>query len=258
MATVKAGNQPVTGDVVFRACTSTEEFQECVKLQKAIWDFADADVLPVRLFVVGTKIGGQIFGAFDSAGRMVGFCIAIPGIRNGKAYLHSHMLGVLPQYQDRRVGRSLKLMQREDALARGIPLIEWTFDPLEVKNAFFNIERLGVIVRRYVPNQYGVTSSALHGGLPTDRLVAEWWVGSERVKAVVEGQARMPVLLRRIAVPANISEIKKRDRNAALKIQDRLREEFLDAFENSLTVTGFERGDSDDAYLLEKIEGPIL
>ena len=95
-------------------------------------------------------------------GRMIAFCLAIPGLKpGGKPYLHSHMLGVLPEYRNAGIGRQLKLRQRDDALARGIDLIEWTFDPLEIKNAYFNVERLGAIVRRYVRNQYGTTSAAL-------------------------------------------------------------------------------------------------
>ncbi len=121
---------------------------------------------------------------------MVGFCFAIPGVKpNGQAYLHSHMLGVLPEYRNSGIGRRLKLRQRDEALARGIKLIEWTFDPLELKNAFFNIERLGAIVRRYSENQYGVTQSPLHGGLPTDRCIAEWWIDSPRVRRVLAGGA---------------------------------------------------------------------
>src|SRR5208283_845949 len=108
-----------------------------------------------------------------------------PGIKPGpKTYLHSHMLGVLPEYRDAGIGRTLKLTQRDEARARGIDLIEWTFDPLEIKNAFFNIERLGAIVRRFVLNQYGTTSSPLNAGLPTDRCTAEWWISSPRVLAI--------------------------------------------------------------------------
>ena len=98
------------------------------------------------------------------------------------------MMGVLPEYRNRGVGRLLKLAQRDDAIKTGINLIEWTFDPLELKNAFFNIERLGAIVRRYVPNQYGTTTSHLHGGLPTDRCVAEWHVSSIRVADILSGE----------------------------------------------------------------------
>ncbi len=154
-----------------RALTTIQEFEEAVELQKVIWGFADIELLPRRLFVVANKIGGQTLGAFDGE-RMVAFLIAIPGVKShGSHYLHSHMLGTLREYRDRGLGRQLKLMQREDALARGFKLVEWTFDPLEIKNAFFNMERLGAIVRRFVPNQYGTTSSHLHGGLPTDRFL---------------------------------------------------------------------------------------
>ena len=235
-------------ELTYRVCESVEDFHKCVALQKTVWRFDDADLLPTRLFVVGQKIGGQVFGAFDGR-RLAGFCLAIPGIRNGKTYLHSHMLGVLPEYQDKHVGRSLKLMQRDDALARGIPLLEWTFDPLELKNAFFNLERLGVIVRRYVPNQYGASSSALQHGLPTDRLVAEWWVAGVAVRKAAE---------RRIVCPSDILAIKERDSKTALAVQTRLREEFQDAICNGFIVTGFERGEKESAYLLEKTEVPTL
>ena len=127
--------------------------------------------------------------------------MAIPGLKpGGKTYLHSHMLGVLPEYRNARVGRALKLAQRDDALSRGIDLIEWTFDPLEIKNAFFNMERLGAIVRRYVPNQYGTTSSPLHGGLPTDRCIAEWWISSPRVNGRLGGQAFRTAIRWKIAL----------------------------------------------------------
>ncbi len=174
--------------IEIRALSTEAEFAEAVDLQKRIWNFADIELLPVRLFVVANKVGGHSFGAYDGA-RMVGFLLAIPGIKAGAtSYLHSHMLGVLSEYRDLGLGRKLKLRQRDDAIARGIDLVEWTFDPLEIKNAFFNMERLGAIVRRYVENQYGTTSSPLHGGLPTDRCTAEWWVASERVKRILAGE----------------------------------------------------------------------
>src|SRR5579859_7836312 len=114
-----------------RALTIHAEFNDAVRLQQEIWGFKDVELLPLRLFVVATKIGGQAFGAFDGK-RMVGFCLAIPGLKaGGKSYLHSHMLGVLPEYRDAKVGKRLKLAQRDEALSRGIDLIEWTFDPLE-------------------------------------------------------------------------------------------------------------------------------
>jgi predicted GNAT superfamily acetyltransferase len=255
---VATGQTGSTPELTYRACESTEDFHKCVELQKTVWRFADEDLLPTRLFVVGHKIGGQVFGAFDANGKLAGFALAIPALRHGKSYLHSHMLGVLPEYQNFHVGRRLKLMQRDDAIARGIPLLEWTFDPLELKNAFFNIMRLGAIVQRYVPNQYGASSSALQHGLPTDRLVAEWWVESDHAKDVVAGKVAACTAERRIACRADILEVKQSDSKTALAVQTRLRDEFQAAFREGYIVTGFERGDKESAYLLEKMVGPAL
>src|SRR5271168_211692 len=171
--------------IVVRKCSSIEEFHGCVALEKEIWGEEDLEVEPVTLFVVAAETGGQVLGAFDGK-RMVGFTLAVAGFREGTIFLHSHMTGVLAEYRDRGVGRALKLFQREDALGRGIRLIVWTFDPLEIRNAHFNLNRLGAIARKYLPNLYGLTTSPLHRGLPTDRLLAEWQLDSERVVAAVE------------------------------------------------------------------------
>jgi predicted GNAT superfamily acetyltransferase len=238
-----------------RALSAHTDLEAAVRLQQEIWGFEEIELLPLRLFVVATKVGGQAFGAFDGR-RMVGFCLAIPGMKpGGKSYLHSHMLGVLPEYQNAGVGRTLKLAQREDALQRPLELIEWTFDPLEIKNAFFNMERLGAIVRRYVLNQYGTTSSHLHGGLPTDRCIAEWWIGSERAKTIIAGQEfkRNPVEAR-IAIPADIAAIRASDPKRAREIQLKASEEFRDAFDRGLTVIGFERSEETGTYLLGQWE----
>jgi predicted GNAT superfamily acetyltransferase len=121
---------------------------------------------------------------------MVGFAMSMPGILDGEAYLHSHMLAVQPEYRNAGIGRKLKLAQREEAIARGIQRMEWTFDPLEIKNAYLNITRLGAVVHSYTPNFYGVFSSRLQAGLPTDRLHAEWWMDSPRVQATLNEAAR--------------------------------------------------------------------
>src|SRR5437016_4107211 len=138
------------GRLTVRPLNGHDDFAEAVRLQKIIWGFEDLELLPVRFFVVASRIGGQTFGAFDGD-RMAGFLLAIPGIKreSGMQYIHSHMLGVLNEYRNAGAGRALKLAQRDDALARGIQLIEWSFDPFEAKNAYFNFERLGVIARRY-------------------------------------------------------------------------------------------------------------
>ncbi len=236
--------------IEIRGLSGLEELNEAVRLQKEIWGFADIELLPLRLFVVAQKVGGQTLGAFDG-GRMVGFLLAIPGLKQGTMYLHSHMMGVLPEYRNLGVGRRLKLAQREEALSRGIRLVEWTFDPLELKNAYFNIERLGAIVRRYVRNQYGTTSSPLHGGLPTDRCVAEWHLDSPRVRAVVEGRGaeRGPVL-ERIAIPADIAEIRAREPEKARSIQAAASDRFEECFRQGLAVIGFENTVESGVYLL--------
>lgn len=236
-----------------RALTGHAEIADTVRLQRAVWGYSDAELIPAALFVVATKIGGQVFGAFDGA-RMVGFCLALPGIRQGQAgYLHSHMLAVLPEYRDRHIGRSLKLAQREEALARGVELIEWTFDPLERKNAFFNIERLGAVVRRYVVNQYGTTTSRLHGSLPTDRCVAEWWLRSPRVDAALAAKPLpRPAIAARIEVPANIDELRHEAPAEARGIQAGISGRFLECFRGGLAVVGFERTERAGVYLLGK------
>ena len=217
--------------IEIRALEAHAELDAAVGLQNEIWGYAPGEAVPLQMFIIAAGTGGQVFGAFE-AGRMVGFCLAFAAIKpDGRPYLYSHMLGVRPECRDRHLGRALKLEQRREALARGIELVEWTFDPLELKNAYFNIEVLGAIARRYLPDHWGPTSSPLHGSVPTDRLVAEWWLrgplpggrGSER-----------------IAVPTEIGE--------ARRVQAAIGARFLDCFGRGLAVVGFERG----TYLLGK------
>jgi predicted GNAT superfamily acetyltransferase len=239
--------------VVIRNCEGIEELRKCVALQKEIWNFSDAELVPLRMFVVAEKIGGQVMGAFDGK-QMIGFALSIPGNRSGHLYLHSHMLAVRKQYRNSGVGRRLKLFQRQDAIARGIELIEWTFDPLEIKNAYLNIEKLGAIARRYNINQYGITSSPLQGGLPSDRLIAEWWLKSKRVQALLENGKRTSFTCETtIVVPAQIYEWKAgaETRSQAQQVQERNREQFLRHFSDGLAVLGYERnGQGDGKFLL--------
>lgn len=242
-----------TGSIELRHCKGIEDFRACVALQKEVWNFTDAELVPLRMFVVADKVGGQVMGAFDGK-EMVGFALSIPGTRSGHIYLHSHMLAVRKDQRNGGLGRRLKLMQREDALARGIELIEWTFDPLEIKNAYLNIEKLGAVVRRYNINQYGITSSPLQGGLPSDRLIAEWWLKSKRVHALLENGSK-PAVPREtaISVPAQIYEWKAaaETRTKAQQVQERNREQFLTAFAKGLTVVGYERdADGNGKFLL--------
>ena len=234
-----------TASLTIRKCDALEEMHACFALQKEVWRFSDAELVPVRIFVLATKIGGHVIGAFDGR-ELIGFAMAIPGMRGGHSYLHSHMLAVRQQYRNAGLGRRLKFFQREEALARGFELMEWTFDPLEIKNAYLNIEKLGAIARRYNVNQYGITSSPLQGGLPSDRLVAEWWMKSERVSRLLGGKG-MPRLERRVCVevPAQIYEWKgsAATRTRALEVQERNRALLTDAFGAGLSVLGYERDD---------------
>jgi predicted GNAT superfamily acetyltransferase len=229
--------------IVIRRCHDIEELRRAVALQKEVWNFTDAELVPLRLFVVAEKVGGQVLGAFDGT-EMVGFALAVPGVRGGHSYLHSHMLAVRTEYRNGGLGRRIKLFQREEALERGIELIEWTFDPLEIKNAYLNIEKLGAIVRRYTINQYGITTSPLQGGLPTDRLIAEWWLKSRRVERLLaNGSVPSQEVVTRISVPAQIYEWKASPatRSRAEEVQERNREQFLTAFAKGMAVVGYER-----------------
>jgi predicted GNAT superfamily acetyltransferase len=230
--------------MVIRKCHQLDEMRACVALQKEVWSFSDAELVPLRMFVVADKVGGQVIGAFQGeGGEMAGFALAIPGARGGHSYLHSHMLAVRKQHQNAGLGRRIKLFQRDDALARGFELIEWTFDPLEIKNAYLNIEKLGAIARRYAVNQYGITSSPLQGGLPSDRLVAEWWLKSKRVETLLQaGRLRIGTQVT-ISVPAQIYKWKASPatRSQAKEVQDRNREQFVKAFADGLAVLGYER-----------------
>jgi predicted GNAT superfamily acetyltransferase len=229
--------------IVIRKCQQLDEMRACVALQKEVWNFSDAELVPLRMFVVAEKVGGQVIGAF-TGNEMLGFALSVPGVRGRNSYLHSHMLAVRKEHQDSGVGRRMKFFQRADALARGFELIEWTFDPLEIKNAYLNIEKLGAIVRRYSVNQYGITSSPLQGGLPTDRLVAEWWLKSRRVEMLLKEGKKPPVeTATTISVPAQIYDWKASPstRSQAKEVQDRNREQFLKAFGDGLAVLGYER-----------------
>jgi predicted GNAT superfamily acetyltransferase len=232
-----------SGGVEIRLCHGLQELRACVALQKEVWNFSDAELVPLRMFVVAEKVGGQVMGAFEGR-EMVGFALSVPGTRSGHVYLHSHMLAVRKSHRDRGLGRRLKLLQREEALGRGIELIEWTFDPLEIKNAYLNIEKLGAIARRYNINQYGITSSPLQGGLPSDRLIAEWWLKSHRVERLMaEGEITSFQCETSVAVPAQIYEWKAthETRGKAQQVQERNREHFLRAFSKGLAVLGYER-----------------
>jgi predicted GNAT superfamily acetyltransferase len=264
--------------IEIRSCAGLAEMEACVELQIEIWGYDESDVIPRKTFLLAQKIGGQVLGAFDTGnegaresaaaknqgtkrqreapskecekggGILVGFAMSLPGIKeteNGpQPYLHSHMLAVRASHRNRGLGAQLKWEQRREALSRGIRHMEWTFDPLAITNAFLNIHRLGAISREYRVDFYGVSSSRLQGGLPTDRLLAEWELDSPRVEAIF---ARRPAaalkIEERILVPAPIDQWKTSEasRQRAVAVQVENRQKFQDAFSRGLAVLGFSR-----------------
>jgi predicted GNAT superfamily acetyltransferase len=263
--------------IVIRNCEGFDELEACVEMQVETWGFDQTDIIPRKAFLVMQKVGGQLIGAFDTdlpgsppngnADSLIGFAMSLPGVKAGKfphteprPYLHSHMLAVRDGYRNRGIGAQLKLAQRRDALDRGIRLMEWTFDPLEIKNAFLNIHKLGAIVSTYRPDFYGVSSSRLQGGLPTDRLLAEWYLDSARVRSRVEGSPLpVPVIQERITVPASIYQWKSsdQDRHLALAVQTENRHRFQEAFSRGLAVLGFERdAEGNGVYELGTLADP--
>jgi predicted GNAT superfamily acetyltransferase len=173
-------------DVHIRDLTSIEEFRQVVALEQAIWGYTDAaDLVTVPVFIFTVHRGATLLGAFDPAGRMVGFAYAVVGMKNQRPMLWSHMAGVLPEFRG-GLGYRLKLAQRERALSQGFDLIEWTFDPLQAMNAHFNFAKLGCVADEYAANFYGESTSALHRGTPTDRLVASWRIAEAHVVRRVE------------------------------------------------------------------------
>ncbi|MGH2441609.1 MAG: GNAT family N-acetyltransferase, partial [Chloroflexota bacterium] len=165
--------------------SSSEHLRDLEDLQVLVWGGAPSTIVPVHVLHIVATTGGIVLGAYDGD-QPVGFAFGFLGRRNGRLYHASHMLGVHPAYQGRGLGAALKMAQRERALQQGLDLMTWTFDPLESRNAYFNIHKLGVISRRYTENVYGELDDNLNRGLPSDRIVVEWWlndVKSDRKRA---------------------------------------------------------------------------
>jgi predicted GNAT superfamily acetyltransferase len=226
--------------VTIRPLTELDEFDRCIELQREAFGWADIDILPRRVLKVLSQIGGVVLGAYEGP-RLVAFLNAIPGVRDGMPYWHSHMLAVAQDYWNSGIGSELKLAQREAGLERGIRLIEWTFDPLESKNAYLNVVKLGAIVRRYYPNHYGETTGILQKGLDSDRVIAEWWIDRPRVTCGSD--------VRRVVIPADLQSLKKQSLESARDVQRRVREQFLKNLQDDYFVADFQRGDEWSQYL---------
>lgn len=169
--------------MLIRDLTTLDDCRQVATLERAVWGYTDnEDVVPPPVLVTSIKRGGILLGGFDADGAMKGFVYSIPALKNGALTQWSHMLGVTEDARDTGLGLSLKLAQRERALAMGIDLVEWTFDPLQALNAHFNFSKLGIVVEEYEENIYGESTSRLHRGAPTDRFVAEWRLTAAHVQ----------------------------------------------------------------------------
>jgi predicted GNAT superfamily acetyltransferase len=163
-----------------REITTLEGCRDVVGIQEQVWG-ADSEVVPASVLVVSIKRGGILLGAYEKD-AMIGFVWSLPGwLPNGERTHWSHMLGVVPEARGARAGEQLKWAQRDAALAQGVALIEWTFDPLQALNAHLNLSRLGSVAPAFLADAYGPMFGPLHRGTPTDRLIAAWWINKPHV-----------------------------------------------------------------------------
>jgi predicted GNAT superfamily acetyltransferase len=226
-----------------RDVTSFGDIEQCMRLQRTTWGLPDADITPSRLFIIARWAGTPPIGAFDADGRLVGFLHTIPARFAGTASYYSHMLAVDETLRDTGIGYALKLEQRRRAIADGVPLVVWTFDPLQSRNAHFNINKLGCVVRRYVENFYGEEhASVFDAGIGSDRVFAEWWVGSAHVERVIAGQRASATGLEPfVEIPSDFTAIKRADHEQALLWRLRAREQFQSRLSRGLVAVALER-----------------
>ena len=239
-------------EITVRECTTIEEFDGCVYLQREAFGLPDLELSPRRHLIVSRAAGGWTLGAFV-AERMVGFVHHLAAVRaNNEIFGYSHVMAVAKDYQNKGVGARLKWAQRERALGEGRKLIKWTWDPMMSRNAHFNLNRLGAIVETYSDNFYGMDYNLDQAiGLPSDRLSATWRLDSERVRALASGSAvtmdKAPATI--VAIPSEWTSLVKHDPQLARDEQARVRAEFTRAFEDDLVCAGFERGTEQSQYL---------
>jgi len=234
-------------DIEIRECATLDELAECVQLQREVFALPEVELSPVRHLIVTKNAGGFTLGAFDGD-RLAGFVLSVPAFTGDRRAFYSHMTGVRREYQGSGIGARLKWAQRERALAEGVSYIKWTFEPIKARNAYFNLEKLGALVRKYYVDFYGTdyTTTAQTEkkiGLASDRLIAEWELESAKVKTLAEGgvwsEPREPAAT--VAVTDDFLALVERDAEAALAEQLRIRAEFQSALEQGMVARGFDR-----------------
>jgi predicted GNAT superfamily acetyltransferase len=243
-----SAGSPAVPPVEIRLVRRHDEFAACEAMSRDIWGAAERNVVPRELLLTMQHNGGLVHGAFLPEGRLVGFCFAFLGMRDGQLRLCSHQLGVLPEFRGTGIGIALKQAQRYDALRLGYELVTWTFDPLEARNAYINLHRLGSIARLYDRDHYGAMEDELNVGLPSDRFEAEWWLRRAKPQHVADPMVMLRVgadgepvrehldlragTSALIAVPPDFQEVKR----ASLELALRWRMESRAAFEAALAA----------------------
>lgn len=242
-------------EIVIRECTSIEDFQQCIELERTVWNDADIGIMPIRLYMISKACNAPTIGAFEasgtSAGKLVGFVHTMIALRDNHVLYHSHLAAVLEDWRHKDIGYKIKLAQREHALKAGVPLIVWTFDPLQSRNAHFNLNKLGAIIRRYAVNYYGEgLSTVFDSNVPSDRVFAEWWVSSPYVESALAGELRtLEDKSQWVSIPENIESVRAQSLEQHQQWRTRVREEFQDKLANGLIARGFERESGMGQYL---------
>ena len=254
-------NRPDTpaSEVSVREVATIQEYNACVNLQRQVFGLPDLEISPRRHLIVSRQAGGWTLGAFVGE-RLVGFVHHLAAVRGDEIFGYSHMMAVAADYQNRGVGARLKWAQRERALSEGRDFIKWTFEPTRARNAHFNLNRLGVVVREYAVNFYGtdyVTNpeekAAGVRDMDSDRLFASWELNSPRVKALATGEEyALPEPVAKIEIPADYSAFLKSDPAGGKAEMLRVREEFLKALGDDLVCRAFDRNAERPAYLFYK------
>lgn len=249
-------------EIIVRECTTIEEFDSCIYLQKEAFGLPDLEISPRRHFIVSRQAGGWTLGAF-AGDRMVGFVHHLAAVRpDNQIFGYSHVMAVARDYQNKGVGARLKWAQREKAISEGREFIKWTWDPMQSRNAHFNLNRLGATVHAYADNFYGLDYNdqskpvEQRPGLDSDRLFASWHLNSSRVADLAAGRPNTieATPAKSIAIPAEWNTFVKHNAQAARDEQTRVRAEFQDAFAKGLVCAGLERGDDESRYLLYRPE----
>jgi predicted GNAT superfamily acetyltransferase len=230
-------------EIIIRECVSIDDFQQCIELERLVWNDDDIDIMPIRLYMISKNCNAPTFGAFTSSGGLIGFVHTSLALQNKNVVYHSHLAGVVEELRHKDIGYKLKLAQRQHALAADVPMIFWTFDPLQSRNAHFNINKLGAIIRTYKNNYYGEgVSSIFDSHLPSDRVIAEWWIRSPHVEQVLAGnrpQVHAPQAI--VKIPDNIDAIRARSLEEHVRWRMQVRDDFSEAIEKGNIACGFTR-----------------